>query len=460
MPLTNIISYARESVAKKAIILILLTMVFFSNTLGAEPPENLSLQKCLKVGIEKNSSVIKANFEKTRSDFKINEALSNGLPQIEGYVQTTDNLKKSVMVLPGEMLGSPGTVITMDYGTQYSTNAGIKISQLIYSQTYFLSLSVTKKLKEFYTINSEKVKEEVIYDISKMYSLASITNRQIELIRNNISRLDSIIEITKALVDNGYAKSVDLDRAVVGKSNLLIQLDNTISLFAQQLDLIKYYIDIPKEKEIGIADTIESLLLNKTLDINTTDINNRKELKLLELQKDLYRDNLNAVKYEYLPTLSFFGQLQYQNMREDFKLIGTQWYGSAYIGLNLSVPIFDGFNKHSRISQAEVDLNKSEFELTDTKKYFETNFEKAHRDFETNSSTLTRQQKSVDLAKSILEVSKIKYREGNLTMSDLLIDESNLASSEQNYLNTKLQLIFSELDLLKSIGKLEILLNN
>ena len=453
-------SKTKETIMKNTIIAILLSITFFSSAYAEEAPENLSLQKCLKFGIENNSSIIKANLEKTKSEFQIQEAISNGLPQIEGYVQSIDNIKKSVMILPGELLGKPGTNMILEYGTQYSTSAGFKINQLIYSQTYFLSLTVSKKLNQLNEVNLEKVKDDIIYDVSKMYVLASITYKQISLIENNISRLDSLISITKALVDNGYAKSVDLDRVIVGKSNLQIQLENTTALYKQQLNLMKYYIDLPHEKNIAIIDNIESLLLNNKSEYKETDIINRKELRLLELQKDLYNDKLKANQYGYLPTLSFFSQFQIQNMKEEYILFGTEWYSNSYIGLNLSIPIFDGFNKHAKISQAEIDLKKSEIELSDAKKYFVTNYEKANRDFETNSSALVKQKQNVDLAKNILEVSKTKLTEGNILMSDLLNDESNLTNAEQGYLNTRLQLIFSELDLLKSIGKLNILLNN
>lgn len=444
----------------KAIIALILSLAFLPNTYGADNTQSISLKECLKVGIEKNASVLKAGYDKTTSELKISSELSGGLPHIDGFVQSLDNVKKSVMVLPGSMLGKPGTTLALEVGSQYSTSAGVKFNQLLYSQTYFLSLSVSKKLYEVSALNLEKVKSDVIYDVTKMYALASITNMQIKLIENNINRLDSIIYITKAQVENGYAKSVDLDRANAGKSNLLIQFDNTSALYKQQLDMIKYYIDLPKDANIAINDSISSLLANSAFEFNEAGILNRKEVKLLDLQTELYKDNLSAAKYEYLPTLSFIGQAQYQNMREDYKLFGTQWFANAYIGLNLNIPIFDGFGRRSKVNMAEVDLLKSELEFADVKKYFATNLDKANRDYKTNTDALKRQNQNVVLAENILAVSKIKFGEGNMAMSDLLNDESNLAGAEQNYLNTKLQLVFSELELLKSIGKLEILLNN
>ena len=79
-----------------------------------------------------------------------------------------------------------------------------------------------------------------------------------------------------------------------------------------------------------------------------------------------------------------------------------------------------GFNKHSRISQAEIDLSKADLELSDTKKYFSTSLEKANRDYETNSIALYRQKQNVDLARNILSVSNIKFGEGTITMSEFI----------------------------------------
>jgi outer membrane protein len=435
-------------------------MFLFSKSImyGENQSVSMTLKQCLNEGLKKNINILNSEYDKKKADLKINEARSSGLPQIEASIQTLDYLKKSVMLLPGELMGNPGSNISLEIGTKYVTSATIKFNQLLYSQTYFLALDVTKKYSMLGEISLEKTKNEFIFDLTKIYILASITNQQTTLIDKNILRLDTIINNTKTALDNGYVNKVDLDRAEVNKSELKVQLEITKNLYQQQLDLIKYFIDYPKN--ITITESTETLLKNSEIIFDSTDVLNRKEIVLLNLQSELYNDNVTAIKYEYLPTLSLIGSFQYQNMREDYKLFGEKWYGNSYIGLNLSIPVFDGLNKSSRIEQAEVEHNKLEANLNDTKKYFFNDFAQSKRDYQQCISTSLVRNQNVILAENILTVSRTKYSEGALSMTDLLADEIALCNSELNFLNAKMQLLFSELSLLKSTGKLEILLNN
>lgn len=420
--------------------------------------ENITLRQCLEVGLKNNISIINSELDKKKSKMRINEARSSGLPQIEATIQSLDYLKKSVMLLPGELMGQPGSNLSFEIGSKYVTTASIKFNQLLYSQTYFLALDVSKRYAKLSEINVEKLKNDVIIDLTKMYVLASITNQQIEIINNNIARLDTIINITNIALTNGFAQSVDIDRAVMNKSELSAQLEITRTLYRQQNDLIKYYIDYPEN--ISITDKIESLFDPAEHKIDSSNVLQRIELQLLELQTDLYKDNVTAIKYEYIPSLSFIGAFQYQNMREDYKLFGEKWYGNSYIGLNLSIPVFDGLNKDSRIEQAQIEYLKSENTRIDTKKYFIIEFEQAKREYEKCNNTISVRNDNVSLAQKILDITKVKYSEGQVAMKDLLADEIALSNSELNLLSAKMDLINSQLVLLKSTNKLEILLNN
>lgn len=425
----------------------------------AAPPEqaeNMTLKKCLDEGLKRNINILNAEFDKQAAAARVGEARSAGLPHIEASIQSLDYLKKNVMLLPGELMGAPGSNIALEIGTQYNTIASLKISQLLYSQTYFLALEASKKYSQLSEIKVEKVKNDFIYDLTKMYLLASVTNRQIDLIKKNIARIDTIIDITKIALENGYAKSVDLDRAVVNKSDLAVQLESSEALFEQQLDIIRYQIGY--SRDITVSEFVESLLGKSGAAMDSSDVFGRKEIALLTLQSDLMNDNIKSIKYEYIPTLSLIGQAQYQNLREDYKQFGVKWYPNVYVGFNISIPVFDGLNKSARIEQAEVELLKSEAALTDTKNYFKTDFEQSMRDYDKNRSALDRRKQNVELAEKIMDVSRVKFTEGSFSMSDLLTDEISLCNAELNYLGAQLQVLTSELNLLKSTGKLEILL--
>ena len=86
-------------------------------------------------------------------------------------------------------------------------------------------------------------------------------------------------------------------------------------------------------------------------------------------------------------------------------------------------------------------------------------FEQSKREYEKCNNTLSVRNENVSLAHKILDITKVKYSEGQFAMKDLLADEIALSNSELNLLSAKMDLLYSELGILKSTNKLEILLN-
>jgi outer membrane protein TolC len=74
---------------------------------------------------------------------------------------------------------------------------------------------------------------------------------------------------------------------------------------------------------------------------------------LLNAQKDIADINQKMVNHGYYPTLAAFGQFGYQGMRQNFgdyfnNSPDNKWFASSYVGLSLTIPVFDGFSKRSQ----------------------------------------------------------------------------------------------------------------
>jgi outer membrane protein len=79
------------------------------------------------------------------------------------------------------------------------------------------------------------------------------------------------------------------------------------------------------------------------------------------ISKSLGEYNVKRYKRAYIPTLNFNAVLP-QNQYET-KLDFTapmSWFPTSYFGLNVNVPIFDGFYKAANIRQAKLQLQQTE----------------------------------------------------------------------------------------------------
>jgi outer membrane protein TolC len=138
---------------------------------------------------------------------------------------------------------------------------------MVYNQSYFTSVTLARKMLEQGNLDYEKQKQAVVYDVAQLYYLALLTSLQIELMNENLLKLDTLQNITKIHYEKSFLKKVDLDRIVVSKMNMASEISNMQVMLYQQLNMIKYFTGL------NITD---SLMLTETITDSECSTNKRK----------------------------------------------------------------------------------------------------------------------------------------------------------------------------------------
>jgi len=417
---------------------------------------NLSLQECIKMAVERNVNVKSAQIEKEKTQSIIDETYSALYPKISVGGSFTDNLKMAVMLLPGEIFQQPGTFIPVTMGTKYSASAAASFNMILYNQTALTALKLSKKVLEVNNFAVEKVQEELAFEVSKLYFMTLTTAQQKNILEENIAKTQQLKNIIKVLVDNGMALQVDYDRVNVNIENLLTQLSNVEAGLEQQLNMLKYILNIPLAKEIILTDKPELTLLENTPTMKT-DFSDHIDIRLLEAQKEINLFSKKITNSGYFPTLLLTGQYAVQGMQNEFSHYFKaspmdKWFTSANVGLSLSIPIFDGFEKRSKAHQAQLDYLKTQELLLDKKESFNVDYRVALNNYNNSKNNLERQKRNIELATKVYDETTLKYREGMASMSNLLQDEMSLSAAQANYLSALYSLKEAELKIMSLNG--------
>ena len=423
----------------------------------------LSFMECMQMVVEKNINVKSARIDKERSSYKKEEARAAFLPKLNFSGSFQDNVFLPTTVLPGEFLGKPGTTIPVQMGSQYNTTATVSLSQILYNQTAIIAIKLSTKSSELSSLTVEKIREEIAAEVGKLYFLTLTTAEQQKLIEENIDRTERLRDITKITVENGVGKQVDLDRINVNLENIYTQLSNTQATYEQQMNMIKYMLDIPLDRVIVLTDKAEMLLLSEDPSL-ISDFSGHVDIQLLESQQELNTLNQKLISAGYIPTLSLSGNLAFQGLRSEFDTYfksgeENKYYPYSTIGVSLTVPFFDGFEKRSRKRQAKMDFQKTQVTLESTKERFSMNYKNAMNNYQNNKSNVRRQKQNLKLAVKVYEESTLKYREGLSAMSNLLQDEISLSSAQSGYLTAIYNFKDAELKIMSLNGELKKLIN-
>src|SRR5690606_1067111 len=109
---------------------------------------------------------------------------------------------------------------------------------------------------------------------------------------------------------------------------------------------------------------------------------------------------------------------------------GVFWSDFSSIGLNIRIPVFDGFSTRSRVRKDKIEIEKTEADRKDTELALELAFSNALTQMENNLLTIATQEENVQLAEQVLSDSQNNYGLGLASLNDLLDAERDLADAQ------------------------------
>lgn len=436
---------------------LLLTFAVTCSLFPLKAQEVLTLEQCLKTGIENNLSLETKRNDILKGKHTLSENRAKLLPQINAIASFNDNFNPPVSVTDGSAYGNPYNVT---HTLQYNASAGLQLQMPLYNQTVYTALSIARTMDEINGLSYEKAREDLMMQIAQMYYLGQSTSEQIAIVKENIRRLEELRDITTAFFDNGMAMEVDVKRVNINLENLQVQYDNAVSMLTQQLNLLKYVMDYPAEKEIALTPVDTEHITPVALSGLSE---NLSELQLLRQQGTLAEQQQKMISQGYLPSLSLTGNFMYSAFTDKAKNWfhsgpSNHWYNSSGIGLTLRIPVFDGFDKRSKLRKARIDTENVRLTYENTRKNLQTQYLNATNELMNSQRNFTKQKDNYLLAEDVYEVTSDRYREGIASMTEVLQDEMRMSEAQNNYVTAHYNYRMTNLSLLKLTGNLETLL--
>ena len=436
-------------------------LLFSFLTIQLSAQQKLTLKEAVDYALQNQADAKKAKLEIENSEYLIQEARAGALPSVSGTGNLTYNPILQESALPGEFFGQPeGTTILVPFGQKWSSTVGVQLNQNLFDQTVFTGLKAAKTTREFYQINAQLTEEQVIERVATAYYNVFVQQEQLETIDSSYVNIEKSRDIIKSLFDNGLAREIDLDRVNVQLMNLSTTRQQLVNAVQIQENALKFYMGMPIEQEIDLAEedfTVEEHLMPESLETE-----NRTEMKVLKKQEELLELQKEARKAVYYPSLSLVANYNYQGLGNEFPIFGKEengvyWSDYSMIGLNLKIPIFNGFATKARVNQADIELRTLQEDIKNTELSLDLEYQNAKSQIENNRIAIENQQENVSLAQKVVDNTQNNYRQGLATLTDLLEAQNALVDAKNNYSNAVLQYKLAEIQLLKSTGELNTL---
>lgn len=396
-------------------LLILCFLVISSSAgFGQSATVSLSLPQAIEQALQNNQQYLIAKAELKKAESKITETYGVAMPNIEGRIQYSYNLKKPVFFLPDFQNPGSGKVNAIEIGSDNAFNAQVNLTQALYSRTVGTALEIAEVYQSFSEVGLKNTESTVVYEVKKAYYGALLAKQVYEVTQRIYVLTEANNKNVQNMYQQGMASEFDALRMDVQLANLsprVIQAENAFHLAVMNL---KNLIGLDQQQSISLTESFKlELIPQDQLTIyRQSFLDNNLTVKQLQIQKDLLEKNVQIESSGFWPSLYGFWNYTYQSQANDFNFSKYNWVGSSTLGLNLSIPIFSGFQTREKVQQAKIDVQKVEYQLKDISNNLQLALSSAEMRLVESKKRVDAQTRSVEQAEKALKIAEARYANG------------------------------------------------
>ncbi|MEM9362662.1 MAG: TolC family protein [Bacteroidota bacterium] len=430
--------------------------------LGQEKSNSYTLDEAIAFALENNYSAINAERDIVDAQKQKWETIADGLPQISGAVSYQNQLIQpinqfpSILVpeqfLPPGVVQDPDVFVPIIFGPPQTATATATLTQQIFDGSYIVGVQATKAFLSFSQNNKEKTALDVRKSVVEAYGNVLLAQESVLISERNKATLEKNLYETKRIYENGLGDEESVDQLQITLSSVDNQLKNAKRLEKITLQMLNLMMGLPIEDPTELSDSLEDLTqrqITPTLLDTEFNIENNVDYKLaLNLNEQRYYE-LKLAKSRALPTLNAFVNYGGNSFSDSFNFLdrGQQWFETSILGFDLNIPIFSSLKRSASTQRAKIALEKAKTELTEAEEQIRLQLESAKSDYILAIEEYDTSKENLKLAERIENKNQIKYTEGLATSFELRQAQTQLYSTQQEFLQSMVDVINSKTEL-------------
>ncbi len=437
----------------------LLLLLGFFGAFAANAQETFTIQEAVAYA-KKNAAASKnALVDIQDAELQIQELKQTGLPQVTGQFQYSYNAIVPSVILPADTFdptAPEGAVTTAQFGVAWGAQTAIAVNQLIFDGSYLVGLRAAATYRELAAKNKLQNDVTITEAVTKAYYSALVAEERAKILDLNACRLDSLIRDTEILFKEGFAEGIDVMRLQVQRNNILTEQQKVRNLIDLSYQLLKFQMGYRLENPLVLEDKLEGsdITALRLISNMPVDYGNRIEYSLLETQRKLAELNMERIQKGALPFVFFSGNIGANHGNRRFNPF-ENWFTLSTLSLSANIPIYDSGIRKTQTQRQRLNLIKLDNGAEQLKESFELQNSQAITNLTNGIQTLDVQQRNVDLAKDVLRVSNIKYKEGVGSNIEVINAESSLKEAQTNYFAALYDVLIAKVDLDLARGDLK-----
>lgn len=406
-----------------------------------------TLERCIDYAVEHNISIERYRLQLEQREVQLNTARHQRLPDLNASV--------------GENL-SFGRGLTAD-NTYTNTNTSSTSFSVGTSVPLFTGFQIPNQVKlnqlnlEAATYDLERAKNDVRVQVAQQFVQVLYDMEILEVARRQISIDSAQTARLQALLDVGRTSQAELSQqqATLAQSRLTAtQAQNNLQLallnLSQLLELetpdgftIEAPSNLPQLGEAAVPEVEATPSWAKLEGALLT----RPEIQAEQLRLKATENSIAIAKSGLYPSLSFsagLGTNYYTTSGYKADPFGKQLKNnfSQYLGLNLSIPIFNRFQTRNSIRSAKLDRVNQQLQLDQTHKQLYKEVQQAYYNTVAAQAKLTSSVEARRASEDAFRLMQAKYEQGKATSTEFNEARANMLKAESDLTQARYEFLY------------------
>ncbi len=374
---------------------------------SAELPD-YSLDDCLRIGLERATSLANAQRDEKIAEARIGQSLSTVLPgvQADGSYMRRDEVSEF------DIPDGSGKTTTIEMGQLDNYAASFSAGQLLYSGGKArAAIKAARLYKDYARIGTQQTRAALIRDIKMAFYDILLAKANVSVVEDSVQQLREFASQTETKFKSETVSEFELLSAKVRLANeepLLLSAQNSLAVAKEAFKNLIHL----KDKNFDLKGELKSEPFAAELEsLQAEGARNRPELLQMEKQVGLMEQDVCAARGDYYPSLravgSYTGQDPDQN---EFGSTTWGWHWTA--GLVAQWSLFDGGMRRGVVLEKNMNLAKAKASYEELKNSVALEIRQSFLDLQLARESMKGSQDTVKLAEKALSIAKTRYQQG------------------------------------------------
>jgi outer membrane protein len=410
---------------------------------------NASLETCISYALEHQPSVQQALLDEAITENAIKTRLADWYPQVAAGFSAQHYFQLPTAFIPS----SNGDKVPFKSGLFNSSYLQVGATQNLFSRDLLLARRTAGDVRLQARQQTTRTRIDVVVDVSKAFYDVLLTQKQVQVLDENILRLQRSLQDAYNQYQAGVVDKIDYKRAQISLNNTIADRKRVQESIDAKFANLKQLLGYDANKPLGIV--YDSLTMENAVPFDTlqqVNYTSRIEYQTLQTEQRLLQSNIRYYRTSYLPNVSAFLNYTPNFYNDRFFSLYNQIYPTSQIGIQFTVPLFQGGKRIYNVRTAELQYKRLEWDMANLTHTINTQYAQALAAYKGNLAEWRSMKENRDLAQDVYNTLQLQYKAGIKTYLDVIIAETDLRATQLNYLDALYNVLASKLDLQKALG--------